>query len=608
MQISSFFSRLFESSRRKKPLGVALKTEGDNSLQRTLTIFDLLCIGIGGTVGTGIFALCGYIASQDAGPSVVLCWLISGFACALSGFSYMEMSTRIPCAGSTYAYAYVALGELPAVIAGWCLTLEYGVSGATVARSWASKVTSWLITMNPSLKWYEDYLTYPYANALAGALQLLCVVVLLCGVTLGKITINVMTLIKLALIAFMTITAYCYYDPANVAGGFPPPPSPHHDYGWNGVLLGSTAAFFGFIGFDEVCCMAAEAKEPGKVMHIAVLGTIIGTTVISVIASLSLVGMQNYLDLDPNSAFGIAFHSLGLTNVAQITQIGELLTLPVVVLIAFMAQPRLQYAMAEDGLLPKIFSRLSDDGNLTYGTLIGGVFCTLLALCVPFQALGDLCSAGVLLSFSMTNASLIMLRRHDPCSGSKRTPILLSVFSVASCVGAYLLTQFLQPEGLSFAGQLVMWNSLEVAIGATVGIYLYCPSIAPPVKTFKAPLVPFLPLLAIAVNFFMLAQLSWGSLATFGVYMGFALLSYVFYGAWNSTKNDNTWHLMLTTDGMECSCKGCRNPAPSVISRATSRSKSNSSIGWTPEMVDDDLKAPLVGKTSDDGNNLQSVL
>ena len=123
---------------RRKPMVVALQNA--EKLCPHYHLSDLLLLGIGATVGTGLFSLAGYIASDQAGPSVIICWGIAGFACILNGFSYMELTLRLPCPGSTYAFCYVALGEFPALIAGWCLALEYGVSGAAVARSWSNKV------------------------------------------------------------------------------------------------------------------------------------------------------------------------------------------------------------------------------------------------------------------------------------------------------------------------------------------------------------------------------------------------------------------------------------------------------------------------------------
>lgn len=154
-------------------------------LVRELELFDLLMIGIGGTVGTGVFALAGLIAHQYAGPAVLCSWAVAALGCTINGFAYMELSSLVPSSGSVYAYSYHALGEVFAVIAAWCLTLEYGVSGAAVARSWGSKVVYWLRDLSGDYNLF-GWLNYKYASIVAGGMQALCVVLLLCGLSLGN--------------------------------------------------------------------------------------------------------------------------------------------------------------------------------------------------------------------------------------------------------------------------------------------------------------------------------------------------------------------------------------------------------------------------------------
>jgi APA family basic amino acid/polyamine antiporter len=536
----------------------------------------LLAFGIGGTVGTGIFALCGLIAADYGGPAVVLCWLIAGIGCIVNGFAYMELSTRIPCAGSTYAYSYVALGELPAVIAGWCLTLEYGVSGAAVARSWSDKVFKWILSLNQNLGYLEAYLSNENADLLGGFIQIASVATLLAGVSLGKRSVNFITAVKVLLVFFMVIVGFYLFDRSNFST-FIPPKTADGKYGWDGILLGGTVAFFGFIGFDEVSCMAAEAKNPGKVMHKAVLGTIIGTTVLSVLAALALIGMQPYQQIDEDSAFGYAFSYNNLQWAAQIAEIGEILTLPVVVLIAFLAQPRLQYAMAQDGLLPKIFGQLDEHGNLRAGILIGGLFCTLLAIFVPFKNLNDLCSAGVLLSFSLSNSSLIMLRTKDgelPNQGEDQDAIkvspasLLGVYFVFSGMTAMFIVK--APFGTEMWAQIGLSVSLFVGGAAAICLWRIMP-IAPlpklendaSIQTYRAPLVPFIPLTAIFINWLLIAQLSWmGIYLTVG-YVALACISYLCYGMHFSVGRTNVWHKILVRNGAECRCDLCKELARS---------------------------------------------
>lgn len=551
-----------------------------HGLRRHLGLLDLLCIGIGGTVGTGIFALCGYIAAEFAGPSVVLCWAIAGFCSMLNGVAYMELSTRIPCAGSTYAYAYTALGELPAVVAGWYLTLEYGISGAAVARSWADKVFKWVAGMDLAFaEKFGKIADQTYANGLAAGIQLICVLVLVAGVSLGKQSVNFVTVVKVLLIVFMTITGFLLFNPENIANGFPPPQhSQSKPFGWSGVFLGSTTAFFGFIGFDEVSCMAAEAKEPGKIMHLAVSGTIIGTTILSSLAALALVGMQPYLQIDSDSAFGYAFKYNGLGWAAQIVEIGEILTLPVVVLISFLAQPRLLYAMSQDGLLPKVFSKTDKNGNITWGIIISGIFCTLIAFSVPFAHLNDLCSAGVLMSFTMSNISLVMVRlelANVPKPKRKLSKMLMAVYTIFTGLAAFFIVK---GNLAHLSVQLISGMSLAVSLGCFIWLFLIFPNVPKDSSSvsYHAPFVPFIQLGSVLLNWMLIAQLSWMGIGLVCGYTLLAVLSYLLYGYHYSVGNTDDWHNILMSKGMACKCKICKS---SVINTAFNETWWTSRIG-----------------------------
>ena len=185
-------------------------------------------------------------------------------------------------------------------------------------------------------------------------------------------------------------------------------------FGVAGIFRGSTSSFFGYIGFDDICCMAGEAVNPTKNLPRAVLGTIALVTALYMFAAITLVGMVPYEDVSVTSAFPDGFHYNGCEWAAQITAIGELVTLPIVVLVSIMAQPRLQFAMAVDGLLPPFFGRIDEHGNLWHGTLISGFVMVVIATCVPFTMLDDLISAGTLLAFSLTDTCILLIRHSSP--------------------------------------------------------------------------------------------------------------------------------------------------------------------------------------------------
>ncbi|KAI9909843.1 hypothetical protein PsorP6_011063 [Peronosclerospora sorghi] len=427
-------------------------------MARTLGLFDLLMIGIGGTVGSGVFATAGLIARTYAGPAATLSWLLAGLGCLLSSFSFMELACRIPSAGSTYAYAYHAVGELPAFLAGFLLTLEYGVASAGGARSWSDKLTHWMHAhvgvRGPAWMKSQDSVVDVYAGLLIAT----CTGLILSGTHASTFVVNLVTCTKITVVLFIIVVGLWHMEPHNLVPFVPDAAIVQrqgHDaraFGWSGVLVGASASFFGYIGYDEVCCLAGEAKAPGTNIPRAVVGTVLGAAALSILATLSLVGMQKYTHLDAQESYGTAFASRGLDWAASFVATGEVVTMPITTFIGFLAQPRVQYAMATDGLLPAVFASMDDRGCLVRGTLVCGACATLLAVFVPFHVLWNFISSGILVAFNLTNTSLLLLRASrrrttapsDEASttvGSTSTPgyaVQLIGYLVSSFLAAFL--------------------------------------------------------------------------------------------------------------------------------------------------------------------------
>ncbi|KAF4320568.1 hypothetical protein BBO99_00001563 [Phytophthora kernoviae] len=497
----------------RKPMQVIQAEENSQDLPRSLSLFDLICIGIGGTVGSGIFSTAASIVSDTAGPAALVSWLIGGVVCCMNALAYMELTTRVPSSGSTYAYAYHAIGELPAVVAGWLLTLEYAVSGAGVARSWAQKVEDWAIKENPDAS--VHWLNMEYANILSGVIQGLCVLVLLAGLRFGKVFVNGFTILKMFVVIFIIIAGFTAIDMDNLSPFIPPRAensSGDMAYGSQGIITGASQAFFGYIGFDEVCCLAAEAKNPKKVMPIAVISVVTGTAVLSVLCSLVLAGMVPFQEA---TSFPDGFAGVGWSWASEITRAGETITMPVVVLIAFLAQPRLNYALACDGLMPQIFAKVDSKGNLFANTLITGIFFTLVAFIVPFITLWDIVNFGILVSFVLSNVSLMMIRMSE--SSPRLAPKL-----IGSLVAFALMAAFFYQQGY------VTHDSTS----ANDPLY------------FAAPLVPYIPAICILADWYLVAQIS-----NLGLILGVGwvlvgVLSYFAYGQMNAASR-NGWSELL---------------------------------------------------------------
>ncbi|KDO18321.1 hypothetical protein SPRG_16284 [Saprolegnia parasitica CBS 223.65] len=533
---------------RTKPIEVIHAEERKEELPRELGLIDLILLGIGGTVGSGVFATTGDIISLTAGSAAFLSWLIAGGSCILSCFAYMEMSSIIPSSGSTYAYSYHILGELPAVIAAWLLTLEYGMSGAGVARSWAGKVQAWAKEDLPDGSTKVDWLNDENYSFLACLVMIMSVAILLMGIKFGKIFINTITTTKIAVVLFVIVAGFSFINTDNLSPFIPDLiPATDEDpaqFGVQGVMLGASQAFFGYVGFDEVCCLAAEAKDPRRVMPRAVIGVVLGTMFLSSFASLALSCMVPYnADIPTGIYFSTGFQYVNAKWASTIVHIGETGTMPVVVLISFLAQPRLMYAMSVDGLLPKIFGKVEKNGNLFWCTLLSGGFFTLVALFVPFSLLWNMVSFGILVSFNMTNSALVLSRTRE---ASAHIAYKLTGAMVATGLLAMFLFQKGYVEAVEGGSGYLIASMILLALVFVIAtvIYVKCPQSVGPMDCYRAPLVPFVPALAITINWYLIAQLPTEDIGLGFAWIGAAILSYFAYGFRNSAGKDG-WATML---------------------------------------------------------------
>ena len=396
-------------------------------------------------------------------------------------------------------------------------------------------------------------------NVYAGLLMLSTVIIFLFGVNIGKIVINTFTVMKVVLIVFMIVTGFSLFQPSYITTLIAP-------MGISGIMRGATSCFFGYVGYDEVCCLGSETIDPNKNIPRAVFITIMLVTLIYCLASLSLVGLVPYDQIDKESGFSVAFEQKGLIWAHNITAIGELVTLPLVVIVSFLAQPRLQYAMEKDKLIPKIFGEIDKNGNLTKGIIISGVICVFIALFIPFSYLDDVISAGVLISFILTNCSLILIRSEESKNNNNN-------FNNSTSSNVYFGFSLLNNSNNNLSGNidnnlsdndeinrniikkckyllftyiltcllsvlLITYTELYILSIVIIFIifyvsYLLSKLCIQPIDNnssdvyFKVPLVPYTPLFGIYINMYLICQLSMsGILFTFS-YFGIATLLYI---------------------------------------------------------------------------------
>jgi APA family basic amino acid/polyamine antiporter len=560
-------------------------------MDRHLSLMDLIAIGVGGTIGSGLFVLCGLVSHEYAGPSAVISWAIAGFAACLSGCCYAEVSARIPFSGSAYSYSYVAMGELPAVLAAACLSLEYIAAAAAVARCWGDKCVVWVTEEFGDQHWIHSYLnTDGTWSPLAFFITSATVILLLNGVKESKKVTNFFTTLKVALVIFMVIVGSFYVQPSNWVPFVPA------QFGVSGILRGATGTFFGYLGFDQVACLGSEVINPKRDLPRAIMFTLLSVTVLYIVATLALTGMQPWEEISSVSGFPAAFYALDAGIAGQVTALGEILTLPIVVLITIMAQPRLQYAMAVDGLLPPLFRELDQDGNLWNGTVIAGVLMVLIATLVPFDHLNDMISCATLCAMSMTDSSLILLW-HEPASDpdSDLAERLMLGFHAAAIVTSFALTRLLD----SWFGTAVALAAGGCMWAMAFGLYFWCPrasnfggrssrhhyhkdELLTDDGYFQTPCLPFWPCLAIFVNWYLIAQLEFVGLIGLICFLGLGVIYYFAYAAHHSVGNTTGWvqHPGLRGNGEEEDALSMSNESTKLV-RTMSLPKvpSGSSLG-----------------------------
>eukprot|EP00439_Symbiodinium_sp_Y106_P072605 s865_g13.t1 len=539
---------LYTFSSRKTSATIQAEIDEEPETETRLGLFDLLCIGIGSTVGSGVFVLSGSVLPV-AGPSACISWILAGLACALSGLAYMELSARLPTRGSCYTFSFHGLGEVFAVIGAFCITMEYGISGAGVARNWSQKMAH---VIGPGYRkafyifWGEG--TWPegttdrsnlhrtddhYIDIAAGLMTAGCTLLLMGGLSLSKPVINVMTILKILLVAYMVTMGFVSpeIDIVESSDAFMPG-------GLSGIIKATTLLFFGFIGFDEVCCLASQARNPARTMPLALIGTLAGAAVISVTAQLALC-----LNAAPGVAtdFPQVFEKKDFAVAAWISRIGELILLPLVVLLSILPQPEVSAPMARDRLLPSIFARQSQrTGNFTWGLALTGLIAlTGLATFCPFSVLWDVISLGVLLSFNLSNAALINIRYGN--GGSLQQPrlekLVLLLLVLGMSAGYVLWKGVLGPalEGDAVDATWIVTGTMLAVAAVALVFHLRLQYEMEPLaeekqgEVFLAPGMPFIPGLAIFVNGVLMSGISWSNHLVFLVLLGAWLALYAIY-------------------------------------------------------------------------------
>ncbi|KQP61013.1 MULTISPECIES: amino acid permease [unclassified Methylobacterium] len=407
-------------------------TDGGAPLPRTLTAFHLVCLGVGATIGAGIFVLTGTAAARHAGPALTLSFVLGGIACGLVALCYAELAAAIPASGSTYSYAKATLGPFAAWIVGWDLLLEFAMAAATVAVGWSGYVQSLLrdagLALPPALAGAEG--ADGVVN-LPAVLVVLALTVLLMGGSRGSSRVNAaMVVVKVAIIlAFVAIGAW-HVNPTLWSPYIPESSGGFGEFGWSGVLRGAGVVFFAFVGFETVSTAAAETRNPQRDAPIGLLGAVAISTLLYVAVAAVLTGLVPYAALDVADPMAKATDAIGIAGLSLVIKVGAILGLTTSALTALFGQSRILYAMARDGALPPLFARVHPRRRTpALGQAVVGVSTACVAGFTPIDLLGELVSIGTLLAFIVVCIAVLMLRRAGHprpfrAPGGTATPVL----------------------------------------------------------------------------------------------------------------------------------------------------------------------------------------
>ena len=422
---------------------IAEADAGEHHLKRTLGAGNLVALGIGAIIGAGLFSLTGIAAADNAGPAVVLSFVVAAIGCAFAGMCYSEFATMIPIAGSAYTYAYATMGELLAWIIGWDLVLEYAVGAATVSVSWSSYVIKLLhtfgIELPPSLIHCPWDMTPGIINLPAVIIIVLVSTLLMIGISESARANAFIVVTKVTIVIIVIAIGFSYIHPENYTPFIPPNTGVFGEFGISGIMRAAGIIFFAYIGFDAVSTAAQEARRPQRDMPIGIIGSLVVCTILYVLFAHVLTGMVNYRTFHGDASPVATVISLFPSHALQIAiVVGIIAGYTSVILVMLLGQSRVFYSMSRDGLLPSVFSTIHPKWQTPYRcNLIFMVLVSLISGFTPISTLGNMTSIGTLLAFVIVCIGVIVMRRTNPNANRPyRTPFvpIIPILGVLVCL------------------------------------------------------------------------------------------------------------------------------------------------------------------------------
>jgi APA family basic amino acid/polyamine antiporter len=400
---------------------------GKEKLKRTLGPVSLILLGIGAIIGAGLFSITGIAAAENAGPAVILSFLLASIGCALAGLCFSELAAMMPISGGAYSYAYATMGEFIAWIIGWTLILEYAMGAAVVSISWSAYVVSFLqdfgIHLPPSLvssPWQATHL--PDGSSFYGIINLppliivcLLSMLLIRGVDKSAKVNAVLVAIKVAVVLIFIGVGFSYINHDHYHPFIPENTGNFGEFGWSGVMRAAGIVFLAYIGFDAVSTAAQEVKNPQRDLPIGIIGSLVVCTILYVLFAFVLIGLVSYQDLNVAAPVALAINQTPYLWLNWLIKLAIIAGLTSVILVLLLGQSRIFYTMSKDGLLPPVFAVVHSKFHTPWiSSLILMALVGLFAAFAPLSLVGHMTSIGTLLAFIIVCMGVLVLRKTRP--------------------------------------------------------------------------------------------------------------------------------------------------------------------------------------------------